>query len=192
MIRHAAAAVKTDAAGDPQLVAYVVCTRSGERPTEQIRIHLKDRLPQYMVPSAIMFLDALPLSPAGKVDRGVLPVPQAVAQFTCVPPRDNMERTLAAVWQNVLNLSDVSVYDDFFTLGGDSLKAAKVAFLASDALAMKLAVIDLIREPTVAGLAALVRGRGKAKFVPIPRLQATPEETGAEQPARKYTIGKAG
>ncbi|HEU4556897.1 MAG TPA: amino acid adenylation domain-containing protein, partial [Longimicrobium sp.] len=110
--------VRDDETGDRRLVAYVV----SEADAEALRAHLRRRLPEYMVPSAFVFLDALPLTANGKVDQKALPAPEyAPAEEKYVAPRTPVEEVLAGIWAEVLRLERVGVHDSFFALGGHSL-----------------------------------------------------------------------
>src|SRR6185312_1956470 len=112
--------VREENDGNKQLVAYVV----SEAETTELRGYLHGRLPDYMIPSAWMKLDTLPLTLNGKVDRRALPAPDSQRpdlSSTYVAPRSAIEREIAAVWQEVLGLESVGVADKFFDLGGHSL-----------------------------------------------------------------------
>ena len=122
-VREAAAIVREDAPGERRLVAYVTRSKVGALNVEALRTHLKDVLPDYMVPSAIVTLEQLPTSPSGKLDRRALPVPQfeayAVRQYEA--PRGEVEEILAEIWQGLLRIERVGRHDNFFELGGHSL-----------------------------------------------------------------------
>ena len=123
----------------------------------QLRDFLKERLPEYMIPSAFVVLDALPLSPNGKVDRKALPAPDQDRrewQGAFVPPRTSTEQLLASIWAEVLGVTRVGVHDNFFDLGGHSLQAVQAAARASKALGRTVPVKALFLYPTVASLAA--------------------------------------
>ncbi len=142
-------------AGDVRLVAYVVPRGNGSPDAGALRSLLEAKLPPYMVPAAFVFLDELPLSTSGKVDRRALPAPElraAVSQQR-VPPRTELELTLAAVWCDILGCEDIGIHDDFFDLGGHSLLATQVFSRLREELAVELPVRSLFEAPTVAGLA---------------------------------------
>ncbi|WP_219511556.1 non-ribosomal peptide synthetase/MFS transporter [Nonomuraea ceibae] len=115
-----------------------------------VRAGLRERLPEYMVPPAIMALDALPLTPLGKVNRAALPMPEAAAAGERVAPATATEERIAAVWARVLGVADPGVEDDFFALGGDSFMAVRAVRDIDPALR----VIDLFTRPTIRELAA--------------------------------------
>ncbi|MFP2898978.1 amino acid adenylation domain-containing protein, partial [Corallococcus sp. 4LFB] len=127
-VRDAVAGVRQDDVGGPRLVAYVTVD-GGTLDTAGLRAFLHSRLPEYMVPSALVRLEALPLTSSGKVDRKALPAPDAPAVVRGEPiaPRDDTERTLSEIFAQVLGLARVGVRDSFFELGGHSLLATQVA-----------------------------------------------------------------
>jgi amino acid adenylation domain-containing protein len=151
--------VREDVPGDRRLVAYVVPApgvADAELP-ERIRGHLQAQLPAYMLPSAVMMLDALPLTPNGKVDRRALPAPAVRREDApAAEPRTEVERTLAGVWMEVLRAERVYLDDNFFDLGGHSLLASQVVTRVRDALGVDLPLARVFEAPTLAGLAAAV------------------------------------
>ncbi|HYO51728.1 non-ribosomal peptide synthetase, partial [Archangium sp.] len=166
--------------GDKRLVAYVV-PRPGSSPeVGQLRGFLKERLPEYMVPSAFVMLEALPLMPSGKVDRKALPAPRSVAgsELSGVEaPRTPIEELLAGMWAQVLGVERVGPYDSFFELGGHSLLATQVVSRIRSAFQVEVPLRDVCEAPTVAELAmrveaALQRGQGPQ----VPPLQPVTRE----------------
>jgi acyl carrier protein len=152
------AAVRTylDDAGDVRLAAYVVVEHGLQVGGARLRSLLARRLPAPMLPDRIDRLDALPLLPNGKVDRRALPEPGGHRPADApapVAPRTPLEERLTAIFRRVLNLDTVSIHDDFFALGGDSLRAARVAGLIKDELGIEQAAGVLLEAPTVARLA---------------------------------------
>jgi amino acid adenylation domain-containing protein len=145
-----------------------------------LREHLRERLPEHMVPSAFVVLDALPLTPNGKLDRAALPAPDRLAGAAAAPPRTPVEEVLAGIWAEVLWSDEVGVHDDFFALGGDSLLATRVVARAGALLGVDLSVPALFEAPTVARLAAKVEELRRAGLpqlppvVPVPRDRALP------------------
>ncbi|MFH8336865.1 amino acid adenylation domain-containing protein [Streptomyces sp. AM6-12] len=142
--------------GEPALVAYVVGDGLSE---EVLRTHCRARLPHYLVPSAFVRLDALPLTVQGKLDTAALPEPAAPESDAFVAPRTPAETVVAQIWCEVLDLPRVGVHDDFFALGGHSLRAVAVASRLRTAFDCPLQVRDLFEHPTVARLAAEVEQR---------------------------------
>ncbi|MFB4309160.1 amino acid adenylation domain-containing protein [Actinomadura sp. GTD37] len=140
---------RRDAVGDNVLAGYVV----GDVEPAELRAFVAGTLPDYMVPSAIVVLDAMPLHPNGKLDRSALPEPDFAADLTARGPRDAREEILCGIFADVLGLDRVGVDDGFFDHGGDSLKATRVVARARAALDVELPVRALFETPTVAGLA---------------------------------------
>ncbi|MYR08758.1 amino acid adenylation domain-containing protein [Gordonia sp. SID5947] len=140
------------------LAAYLVADRLVD--VEALRTAVGEQLPAFMVPSSVTFLDALPLTPVGKLDKAALPEP-VLESATHVAPDTAQERTVARVFAEVLGVDDVGATDDFFALGGNSLSATRVVARLAEALELDLAVRDLFEAPTVRALAGrLVAGSG--------------------------------
>jgi hypothetical protein len=177
------------AAGDRRLVAYVVAA-TAEMPTvDELRSFLKQKLPEYMLPSAFVPLERLPLTLNGKVDRRALPAPDQARPDLATgyaAPRDAVEKQLASVWAEVLGLERVGIHDDFFDLGGHSLLAMQLISRANSVLQAGLTVRDIFESPTLAGLAQRAgesRGpQGERKTPRIGRLdrQAYRQKRGPE------------
>jgi acyl carrier protein len=145
-----AVAVRADAGGERRLAAYVV----GSAPAAELRQHLRRTLPEYMVPSAFVAVDALPLNAHGKVDRAALPAPDlASSAERYAAPADALEETLAAAWREVLGVERVGRHDAFFELGGHSVAVARLHARLRQALGREVPVTDLFRFPTIASLA---------------------------------------
>jgi amino acid adenylation domain-containing protein len=156
-VREVVVMARTEDGGETRLVAYVVAP-SDEAPTAQdLRQFLKASLPEPMIPSAFVLLDALPLTGHGKVDRKALPAPEAArgeVGETYLAPRTGAEETLAAIWSELLGVERVGVRDDFFLLGGHSLTAARILSRVRDALGVDLSLLVVFETPTVEGMAA--------------------------------------
>jgi acyl carrier protein len=155
-VRGSIAVVREDAPGHKRLVAYIVPNEEKTPTVNDLRIFLKQRLPEYMIPAAFVILDALPLTPNGKVDRRVLPEPvQARPELESmfVAPQTEDEKTVAEIWAEVLGLERVGVYDNFFELGGHSLLAMQVIYRLEGSFQMEFPLRNLFEIPTVAGLA---------------------------------------
>jgi amino acid adenylation domain-containing protein len=177
-VRECVVSVSEDAPGMQRLVAYVVPTEDERRRTQddrrgtidhapttvvlrrsslvsELRAFLAARLPDYMIPSAFVLLDALPLTPTGKLDRRALPTPATrLPDEQLVAPRTPIEEVLAGIWVEVLGVAQVGVEDNFFTLGGYSLLATQVIARIRDVFQIELPLRTLFEAPTVAGLAA--------------------------------------
>ncbi|WP_434424795.1 amino acid adenylation domain-containing protein [Nannocystis pusilla] len=157
-VRACAVVVWEPASGDRRLVAHVVPGENGCS-DDALREHLGAALPPYMVPSLFVRHTALPLSPAGKVDRKALPPPDATrdaSEPACVAPRTEAERVLVELWSAVLQRSPLGIHDNFFSLGGDSILALQVIGRAKRA-GLHLTARDMFLHQTVAELALVVR-----------------------------------
>ncbi|WP_328345347.1 amino acid adenylation domain-containing protein [Streptomyces violaceus] len=154
-IGHAAVVAREDRPGDRRLVAYVVPAR-GVAPAEidpaQVTAAAAERLPGHLVPSAVVVLDALPLTANGKLDNAALPAPGRTAAAGGRAPRSERERALCALFAEVLALPDVTIDDSFFALGGDSLTSLRLAGRVRSVLGVDLDLPLLFRHPTVASL----------------------------------------
>ena len=174
MVRDAVVLLREDAPGDQQLVGYVVTDRQEKIATSALRDFLKTQLPDHMVPGAFVLLDALPMTPNGKVDRQALPAPDRARpdlDSTPLAPRSATEEMLAGIWSEVLGLDGIGVADDFFDLGGHSLKATQVVNRVREAFQVELPVHSIFAAPTVAGLAEVIervrREGGSSRAAPI-------------------------
>ncbi len=158
-VRAAAVVAREDGPGERRLVGYVVGA-DGAAPAEaELREWLRARLPEHMVPAALVPLGELPLTPNGKLDRRALPAPGLdSAEDTYVAPRTPTEARLAATWREVLRVGRVGVRDTFFDLGGHSLLATQVVSRVRHDFGVELPVADLFDNPTVEALARRVDG----------------------------------
>ncbi|GAA2614013.1 amino acid adenylation domain-containing protein [Streptomyces axinellae] len=150
-VREAVVVARSGPSGDKRLVAYVVAAE--ESVTARLRAHLSERVPEYMVPSMIVRLDALPLNRNGKVDQRALPEPAVTARDALVRPRTREERLFADIWCAVLGLTEVGADENFFALGGDSLRAIEVATRAGEA-GYRITPNQLFQHQILADLAA--------------------------------------
>ncbi|MBF6221743.1 amino acid adenylation domain-containing protein [Nocardia abscessus] len=156
-VRRAVVTVCPDAGGRPQLVAYLVV--DARLDTDLLRAHLTERLPSYLVPAAIVPVDALPLTSNGKIDIARLPSPDSARPLMSTeyrPPRTDTERVLGEIWTEVLGVDDLGVDDDFFDLGGHSLRAIQVMSQVNEAFGLSLELYVLFSERTLRRLAARV------------------------------------
>jgi len=155
-VREVAVLAREDAPGEKRLVAYAVADATGD----ELRRFLAAKLPEPMVPSAVMLLAALPLAPNGKVDRRALPAPdrsRPELEKALVVPRDELERQLAEIWEEVLGIQPVGVTDNFFELGGHSLLAVRLFALIEKRLGKKLPVTAVFQGATIEHLAGVLR-----------------------------------
>lgn len=155
-VRMCAVIARTDSSGGAELLAYVVSDKTS---AADLATHAEKSLPQYMLPSAYVFMDDLPLTPSGKLDRLRLPAPSAAdfaARAGHEPPQSQLEVQLASVWQQVLGLDTIGRSDNFFSLGGNSLKSIQVLVRIQDTYGVHVQVRDFFNAPTIKGLAGLV------------------------------------
>lgn len=171
-VRDAAVIARADDGGDARLVAYVVAADvappAESNPARELREHLSRHLPDYMVPSAFVFLPVLPLTPNGKLDRKALPAPdddarRAAVERVYVAPRTAVEKILADIWSALLKVEQVGIHDNFFELGGDSILSIRVVARANEA-GLKLTVQQAYEHQTIEELAA-VAGSGAASNI---------------------------
>ncbi|WP_165898185.1 non-ribosomal peptide synthetase [Tumebacillus sp. BK434] len=164
-----------DLHGEKRLVAYVEA-EAAEGLTTELRGHLRQSLPEYMIPSAFVVMEHLPLTDNGKVDRRALPVPEELGierEIEFVAPRDELETELAAIWEELLGAAP-SVKDDFFAIGGHSLLAVRMMALIEQRLGFSLPLSVLFQDGTIAGLAELLRqGVGTRTGTSLVPVQAT-------------------
>jgi amino acid adenylation domain-containing protein len=157
-VRECAVIVTTKESGDKQLVAYIVAKLS-KLTISKLRSFLQQKLPNYMVPAAFVILESLPLTPNGKVDRRALPAPDK-SSFTdtgFVPPKDALERQLAQIWSEILDVESVGVKDNFFALGGHSLLAVRLMAKIKQEFGKSLPLATLFQSPTIADFANLIK-----------------------------------
>jgi hypothetical protein len=161
-VREVVIVAREDMPSEKRLVAYAVCNRQSSEDRQEsspspneLRRFLKEKLPDYMLPSAFVMLDALPLSPNGKVNRQTLPPPEGVRpelEAAYVMPQTELEQTIATVWQEILDLEKVGIHDNFFELGGHSLLAIKVNSRLREILKTDLSILEMFKYPTISSL----------------------------------------
>jgi amino acid adenylation domain-containing protein len=158
MVREAAVIAREDARGEKRLIAFVAGREPGVVDTRGVRERLRTALPAYMIPSRVVAVEALPLTPNGKIDRNALAALSPAAPVAeVVSPADAIEARLVRLWEEVLELSPVSVDADFFDIGGDSLHAAALFARIAREFGRDLPVAALVRAPTIERLAGLLR-----------------------------------
>lgn len=189
-VRQAVVMARADANGDKRLVAYLV-PREGAviLSADALRAHMKEVLPEYMVPSAFVALQSLPLTPSGKLDRRALPAPDLMAYgISHEPPEGDVEVALAEIWRKLLHVEHIGREDSFFELGGHSLLVLKALGSINQRFQSSLRVTDVYKSPTLRELAARISGNTVADefvdlareavldkdIVPIPGVRGTP------------------
>ncbi len=204
-IRETAVIIREDIPGDKRIVACIVCNPEPAPTVNDLRDFLSQHLPNFMIPSAFVMLDALPITPNGKIDRRALlthTAPNSVVAPQPTPttnqadskilqtentspnnldtsidaPRNATESALVGIWQQVLGLDIVRTHDNFFALGGHSLLAAKVIVLCYQAFSIELSLRDLFVSPTIAGLAEIIE-RSHQQEVEVSHAQIIPRRT---------------
>src|SRR5262249_24711322 len=175
-VREAVVLAREDQPGDKRLAAYVVARPGRNLSAETLRQSLKQRLPEYMVPPSFVFLEALTLTPNGKIDRKALPVPQADRGGSeLVLPRTPAEEQLASIWREVLSVKEVGIEDNFFDLGGHSLLAIQVISRVREMFKVELPLSGLFDAPTIATLAESLAS-GQWTQNPLPPLRHVPRD----------------
>jgi amino acid adenylation domain-containing protein len=158
-IKEVAVAASENPTGDKRLVAYFVASKRLVPTVGELRTFLKEKLPDYMIPSAFVSLDKIPLTATGKVDRRALPDPGSARpelDTLYVPPRTPVEKEVAKIWAEILSLDLVGIHDNFLDLGGHSLAATRIVSRLINAFRLELSAQSLAQAPTVAEMAALI------------------------------------
>jgi amino acid adenylation domain-containing protein len=158
-ICNAAVAAREDSAGEKRLVAYIVAEKQPAPTATGLRRALRGRLPDFMVPSVFVVLDAMPVTPHGKLDRNALPLPprsRPQLDAALIAPRSPVEKKLAQIWADVLSLDEVGIHDNFFDLGGHSLSATRIVSQVIKHFELEIPPKALFQSPTVAEMAAVI------------------------------------
>jgi acyl carrier protein len=154
-VREVVVLAREDVPGDKRLVAYIVPRQQSKPDLEEVRNSVRDKLPAYMVPSAIVPMEAFPLTFSGKVDRRSLPAPERKRRIdgSYAAPQGQSEKILAAIWEELLQVDQVGVRDNFFDLGGHSLLLVKMVPKVENAFGRKVSIIDLFQRPNIRAMA---------------------------------------
>jgi acyl carrier protein len=166
MVKKCAVRVYQDQGGRNRLAAYLIADEGMSSST--IRSFLRDRLPEYMIPSDFVMVDALPLTPAGKIDRRALPLPDRTRpdlDSTFVAPRTETESLIAKIWSQILGVEQVGVYDNFFDLGGHSLMATQILSRLRNVANVEIPLRAMYENPTIANLAEAVEAATRNLFL---------------------------
>jgi amino acid adenylation domain-containing protein len=176
-VRETVVIAREDEPEQKSLIAYIVAAQESPSAGE-LRAFLKEKLPEYMIPANFVFLEAMPLTPSGKVNQRALPEPdKPTAGTPFMAPRTPIEEGLAGIWAKVLKLDRVGVHDNFFELGGHSLLATRVMSHVRDAFQTELPLRDIFEAPTVAELAQTIsEGKKKGVDVSIPAIRSLPRD----------------
>ncbi len=166
-VRETVVVAREDIPNDCRLFAYLVNRENAKPSVDQLRRFLKQKLPEYMLPSCFVMLDALPLTPNGKIDRRALPVPENLRpQLTATfePPHSEMEQQIAKLWQEVLHLDKVGINDNFFDLGGNSLLMLQANNKLRTILQRDISVVTMFQNPTIYSLAEYLIQKQQLSF----------------------------
>ncbi|MFN2173859.1 MAG: non-ribosomal peptide synthetase, partial [Candidatus Promineifilaceae bacterium] len=156
LVEQVVVMAREDIPGDKRLVGYMLLANGVAPSISELRSFLKESLPDYMVPSAFMFVETFPLTPNKKIDRRALPAPDAQRpelSESFVAPETDLEQRIASIWQEVLNLERVGVDDNFFELGGHSLLIVQVHNRLQQEFDKDISIADMFRYPTISSLA---------------------------------------
>ncbi len=172
-ISQAAVIVREDIPEDKRLVAYLQLNPGYSPKTSELKKIISEKLPDYMVPSNFMILDQFPLTPNGKLDRKALPAPEETSRETIfVAPRTPQEQQISAIWEAVLGVEKPGIHDNFFDLGGHSLKMTRVVSRIRDAFKVELPLRDFFEHPTIEGQSSqvgrLLEIKTRQELPPIP------------------------
>lgn len=190
-VREAVALAREDHPGDNRIVAYVVKTERSERlDCQEMSRYLQQKLPSYMVPSAFVILEALPLGPNGKVERRKLPAPEISRRSPdsehAIPAND-LEKQITAAWQEVLHIERISVNENWFDLGANSLHTVRVQNMLKRRLNRDIELVELFRFPTIRSLAAHFSQSLGQNSVLMDTIQPTALDSGKERLRRQRT-----
>ena len=182
--------LREDTPGDRRLVAYVALHRPQPPSTTSaaLKSYLQASLPDYMVPSAMVFVDTFPVTASGKIDRLALPAPTASRQVedTFEPPTGELEERIARVWRELLNIDPIGADDNFFDIGGNSLLVARVHARLNEWAPSPLSIVDMFRYPTIRALA-----RQMARMaLPVNPIGASPADAVAAGPSRLLDLAR--
>ncbi|HWS86563.1 MAG TPA: amino acid adenylation domain-containing protein [Pyrinomonadaceae bacterium] len=180
-VSEAVVVVREDEAAQPRLVGYVVPNQDSQADQRELRDHLAERLPEYMIPSAFVSLDEMPLTSNGKIDRKALPAPgraKAEGGQGAKSPMSPVEEVLAGIWGEVLGLGQVGVHENFFELGGHSLLALQVGSRVRKAFQVELSVRRIFESPTVAQMAQIIEAEMRKGGLQSPPVTRVPRDGG--------------
>lgn len=150
--------IREEHLSEKRLIAYYILKQTKKPPTtSQLRQYLLNHLPQHMIPSAFVRIDSLPLTANGKLDRNELPIPRFTNSQHYLAPRTDLEKKLAIIWSDELNIKPIGLKDDFFELGGHSLSAARIISKINNTLGKNVPLHDFYQAPTIAKLVANIQ-----------------------------------
>jgi amino acid adenylation domain-containing protein len=177
-VLQAVVIVRDDMPGGSQLVAYAVPAAGASPRSAELRAHLQGKLPDYMVPAAVVVLPELPRTAGGKIDRRALPLPDfsGDASRALAAPRTLVEEMLAEIWKDLLQIARLGIHDNFFELGGHSLLATQLASRVRDGFRREISLRSVFEKPTIAGLAEWLASTSGEGYVEPPPLEPVPRD----------------
>jgi amino acid adenylation domain-containing protein len=181
-VRDAVVATRQNGYDDKRLVAYLVADSAPGSFLNDVRNFLREQLPEYMIPSAYVLLESLPMTPSGKVNREALPEPDNnhhEIEATYVAPRTEVEQTITGVWREVFNVEKLSTHSNFFDLGGHSLSMVRVCSRLREVMNIEISMIDMFKYPTINSLAKFLSQKG----VELPSHQQVDDRVGKQKEA---------
>jgi amino acid adenylation domain-containing protein len=174
-VKEATVVARVDERGQTQLSAYIVAREGASPALNELRQFLIQKLPTYMIPSAFVVLEAMPMTASGKIDRRKLPAPTGIdrgLEANFIAPRNPIERSLADIWAEALKVDRVGAHDDFFDLGGHSLLATQIVSAIREATGVELPLRALFESPTIGDLASIIElQKGEQKSVRPAKIQ---------------------
>jgi acyl carrier protein len=176
-VRECIVAANESGSGQKILVGYITCEKGHPPEANELRNYLRERLPDYMVPTVFLTLESIPRTASGKVDRKALPDPAsrlAQLETSYVAPRTEFERKITAIWQEALGVEKVGVDDNFFDLGGHSILMAEIFTRLQKEINKEITIAELFEYPTVASLARWL-SRDKTGRSPAQKSKETSE-----------------
>jgi len=168
-IKDCAVIARTDASGEKAIYAYYVTDQ--EISISDVRDHIAAALPEYMVPSYLMRIDALPVNRSGKLDKRALPEIEAKTDKEYIAPRNETEKIICRIFSDILNCGEVGIKDSFFALGGHSLRATRLLNRIEEETGKRIALKDIFSRPTPEQLAEIVNSEGEYAYSPIPKAE---------------------
>ncbi len=172
------------------LCAYIISGSNYDETT--IREYLRKSLPEYMIPSFFMTLKEYPVTASGKTDRNALPKPNFIRSNRSerIQPENDTEEKILEIWSDILNLRDIDILDDYFVLGGDSLKAVKIIMAINKKFDVDLSVREIFRRRNVKELGKLIVDLSRTKYVPIPRVNVNDFYDASSAQKRLYILNR--
>ncbi|KAA6449502.1 non-ribosomal peptide synthetase [Bacillus swezeyi] len=188
-IAEAAAVIRENNAGENEICAYYTVARV--RPASQLRTELSQSLPEYMIPSHLIELEKMPLTANGKIDKHKLPTPEAEETAAVYKaPENETEEILAAIWEDILGIKRPGIDDNFFCVGGHSLKAMMLTAKIQEQMQKEVPIKVLFEKPTIRGLAAFLEGESKEDAPPIEPAPPKPYYPVSSAQRRMYILNQ--